>query len=817
MDAVAATVAAPWEDLTRSSAHVRHADLAPLTLVCALPGWGGSTWMRQLGDYLELTDGCTVRWLRSRPLVDKALKSTETHHADVIVIDDLTMTAADPLWPAILGMAATDGAPALVVRCLDLPLSLEREAAVVITEADLALSLEDIEQLSTLNQAAIPPGLHMTLASRYRGNPSIVRQRLERSTPGAPMRLAHSDARLDVDLAADLAARLTHIAPAMQVASPMLNVLRQACGSRRVSLGVLHADGFDDATLREQFTRLTTQPFGTLDLDVETGETVLDWSDEVWALLGRIIDPTTRRELRERTLAASRATGHITMQLMTLLALSRYGEADRLVFDHFRFLSEQTPALLARAVTSIPLDAIRACPSLCLLAGHVRLTTPEAVPSTYSPYFDRAIAGYARREAADAVDTLRIALRRAYASVSNGDRAGARRSLALVTDILASDADDSVLALAATRPDIARTLTAEAYLGMWAATQLDDHDFSREMATVMIDHHDPLSKTAAADLHYALMGRVFAGVITDTPHDTVGAAITDALVALDNGDESTALGIIDYVGALTGYAPSASAAEGFILAVRALVAPHTLDAHVPATSLATSQGFWTDGRPSSFIVAATSLAMLVRGEARGALALVDDHGRRAGHDWFTAIAQALALLALDEPVQAAERLRAAEAGATSPRPRAVNLVIAAMAQSRLGHDGAARELLATALSMTGPRMTRFALRCVPAADIEQWRAGPLDDPLRATLDLSAGDTHAIPRHASIVLTAIERELVEYIRDGLTYPQIAQRRFVSINTVRTQARGLLRKLGAADRVEAVAVAAELGLIGTRTRP
>ena len=57
---------------------------------------------------------------------------------------------------------------------------------------------------------------------------------------------------------------------------------------------------------------------------------------------------------------------------------------------------------------------------------------------------------------------------------------------------------------------------------------------------------------------------------------------------------------------------------------------------------------------------------------------------------------------------------------------------------------------------------------------------------------------------------MERELLHLVREGATNPQIAQRRFVSVNTVRTQMRQLLRKLGAKDRDEAVTVAERLSM-------
>jgi LuxR family maltose regulon positive regulatory protein len=66
----------------------------------------------------------------------------------------------------------------------------------------------------------------------------------------------------------------------------------------------------------------------------------------------------------------------------------------------------------------------------------------------------------------------------------------------------------------------------------------------------------------------------------------------------------------------------------------------------------------------------------------------------------------------------------------------------------------------------------------------------------------------------IPLTSKEQEVLEYLAELLTTDEIAQTMFVSVNTVRSHVRSILRKLGASRRNEAVRRAWELGLLPSR---
>ena len=66
----------------------------------------------------------------------------------------------------------------------------------------------------------------------------------------------------------------------------------------------------------------------------------------------------------------------------------------------------------------------------------------------------------------------------------------------------------------------------------------------------------------------------------------------------------------------------------------------------------------------------------------------------------------------------------------------------------------------------------------------------------------------------IPLTGKEQEVLEYLAELLTTDEIATTMFVSVNTVRSHVRSILRKLGASRRNEAVRRAWELGLLPSR---
>ncbi len=98
-----------------------------------------------------------------------------------------------------------------------------------------------------------------------------------------------------------------------------------------------------------------------------------------------------------------------------------------------------------------------------------------------------------------------------------------------------------------------------------------------------------------------------------------------------------------------------------------------------------------------------------------------------------------------------------------------------------------------------------------------------DDPreiVTAVESVKAGLTYHSQRFTSLIgsaaplLTARETEVLTMLADGLSSRQVAERLFVSENTIEYHRRQILRRLGASNNVQAVAIAIRDGLIPPR---
>jgi LuxR family maltose regulon positive regulatory protein len=165
---------------------------------------------------------------------------------------------------------------------------------------------------------------------------------------------------------------------------------------------------------------------------------------------------------------------------------------------------------------------------------------------------------------------------------------------------------------------------------------------------------------------------------------------------------------------------------------------------------------------------------------------------------------------------------AAAPAATDPLGTQVDSWLAQAAEAvRAGNTTRGELLLERALRLAAPEYLRRPVREAPAA--LQPLLQPTADAMRHHSWLWAqnrrGPARGARRHGesrpqlvvTTPLTGKEQEVLEYLAELLTTEEIADTMFVSVNTVRSHVRSILRKLGAARRNEAVRRAWELGLL------
>jgi LuxR family maltose regulon positive regulatory protein len=121
-------------------------------------------------------------------------------------------------------------------------------------------------------------------------------------------------------------------------------------------------------------------------------------------------------------------------------------------------------------------------------------------------------------------------------------------------------------------------------------------------------------------------------------------------------------------------------------------------------------------------------------------------------------------------------------------------ILLARAELRLSDAGEARSRVADA---------RRLVRLVPEAGVLAGWLGEIEGRLAAF-----GGSARTPEHA---LTTAELRVLAFLPTHLSFREIAERTYLSANTVKSQANAVYRKLGVSSRSEAVACARRLGLV------
>ncbi|GAA3597933.1 LuxR C-terminal-related transcriptional regulator [Klugiella xanthotipulae] len=266
-----------------------------------------------------------------------------------------------------------------------------------------------------------------------------------------------------------------------------------------------------------------------------------------------------------------------------------------------------------------------------------------------------------------------------------------------------------------------------------------------------------------------------------------------------------------------------------------------------ALSLLGSDGVDYEDRP--LVEYAYALATLVRGEPYRGLARLDAFtvGNRTGrlngyYSDLLASIRAELLIALRRPQEAQETLKTIVSGREQsagsrarlllvlgkesqaialardflwredayPRTKIEHLLVRAIAADRLGDDESAADSWHKAISLYEKFGVRMAFAFMPEDSLqslaEKNDGGILPTGLEATPHVFDLAQQVIPK-----LTRRERLVLGHLARTPSMTEIASALVVSPNTVKTQVRSTYRKLGANSRQQALAVAAEWGLL------
>lgn len=437
--------------------------LPALTVIASVPGWGATTWMTQLRDYVQREPSVKTLWATTRSAVAHALLPSSSGEADVLFVDELPLTSSDELWSEFETLANTPDAPKVVVTSLDSPPRIAVEDFTLITEGDLALTADEVDQLAAINGVTAPPRLNAMLAGRYRGNPELARYRFEHlnSGPTAPL-WAMSDARLDVHSASILVSRLSQVYRETREKSMLFRIIERAIILRSFSLDHLVEDGDRAHLVYPYFARITALPLGTIDVDSETGMQSFEWSEGVWSYLEQVLGADALVPNMHRALEASQRTEHLSLQVYCLARLGDLAAAEALISDNLRFFLIDPPRFLVQALTDLRWEQTAPHPNLMLLIGDQRVkSTGYAQVST--KYFQAALTVLNAVPATTPFALFRTTNRKLFAAVSLGHRAESRRYLGELVELLGEPESSGLIAAAPHDRYIADRLAAELF------------------------------------------------------------------------------------------------------------------------------------------------------------------------------------------------------------------------------------------------------------------------------------------------------------------------------------------------------------------
>jgi LuxR family maltose regulon positive regulatory protein len=295
------------------------------------------------------------------------------------------------------------------------------------------------------------------------------------------------------------------------------------------------------------------------------------------------------------------------------------------------------------------------------------------------------------------------------------------------------------------------------------------------------------------------------GLDVRSRYGATGRSIAAALVAVEDGDGARAHSLLDELDerlSAVDHWAYALAARG-----RALQLTHPADEAADILRELTTEH---RGRRASeyaldLLRSVSGDLLVASGQTERARKLLQD----APETGPSALADSRALLRHDVP---AARRRAAVTLAqheTSPRLIAEALLTMVIAATRLGLADEARRMMSRLASSLKRRGNISILRYAPRSELL-----PLVPPEHSemiTLVQALPEDHDAGIGRPIALTAAELRVLGALLDEPGARALAERLYLSHNTVKTHLRNAYRKLGATDRASAIAIATRQGLL------
>jgi LuxR family maltose regulon positive regulatory protein len=485
---------------------------------------------------------------------------------------------------------------------------------------------------------------------------------------------------------------------------------------------------------------------------------------------------------------------------------------------------------LPRGTSSAATDLVRA--AVALSAGDAAGCAEQVARARLAAVDDRPDAAW--RLAMSLVDALRACgsdeAARALVLSEEADRAllacsssarGPASTAAAEVAALVRLARGVALLRAGSLPEAAEMLERAG-----AADASDDYPYFRArclghvaVAHVLQGALTEASRSAAQALVAAGKGGPVVGEAVEKAH------LALALVALEESDAPTARQHLSYVD-LPALLPPDPVYDALVETVRAGLnrmegAPEAATARLLAAGDRLSA---TDPWLAQRLRAEAAQMMVATGRPQQALdGLGDLDELRA--DTLLVAAGAHAELGQDAVVS--ELLASIPEARLAPRGRVSKLLVEALEASRSRARPRSRSLLDRALRVaapeglrrpfreTGPAMGRLLTENTDLLLQHRWLNDPTV-PGRETSSVQPGDEPALVAEGQQLLlvetlTPKELEVLGYLEELLTTDEIAGRMFVSVNTVRTHVRSVLRKLGVNRRNAAVRRARELGIV------